>query len=374
MKLTDLFTLAAALADRGIVRAEQLRAAGADPDSVAQAVARHWQAPVLGIYVLHRDPLTDVELAHVGRRHGGPGSLVSGVLAARAYGMRWIPDVPGVVVLVSHDVRRQDSSGTVTVRRSLRLREITAVLWEGVLLAAKPRVVVDACRQVITHRTAEWGQAREERRTAFEKRCLQEVRGIVLAAVADGHATPAGIRQVLAAGSRRHTRLIARACTDAERGVASPPEAECADDLFACNVPFACNVELWDGDELVAVLDVVLLGTGVGSEMDSKAHHGTEITLDGTLRRHGRVEAYGGKLLHVTPTRYRGNPHAHLRDLFAEVRRRQARGLGDPPGLRMVLRGPVLCGPGKDRPYPVPEWALEAARTGVLPEYLTRTA
>ena len=373
MKLSELFALADVLAVHGVVRAEQLRAAGADPDTIALALASHWQAAVHSTYVVHRNALTDVDLAHVGRAHAGPGTLVSGTVAARAYGMRWVPDdVPGVVVLVPHEVRRQDSSGTVTVRRCRGFGDLRSTPWQDVLLAEPARVVVDACRQVIAHRKAAWAGVRTARRHVFDARCLQDVRGIVLGAVADELCTPEEIHAVLATGNRRDSVLVRRACTDAQRGAASPPEAELVDDLLEHNVPFLCNAELWDGDVLVAVVDALLLGTGVGSEMDSEERHGDEAGLDATLRRHGRVESYDAKLVHVTPTRYRAAPQSHHRDLFTEVRRRQARGLGDPPRLRIVQRGPVLCGSGSARPYPVPAWALEAARTGLLPADIAR--
>ena len=375
MKLSELFALADTLAVRGVVRAEQLRAVGADPDTIALAVAGHWQAAVRGTYVLHRNPLTDVELAHVGRAHAGPGSLVSGTVAARAYGMRWIPDdVPGAVMLVPHDTRRQDSSGTMTVRRCRHFDDLASRSWQGLLIASPARVVVDTCRQVVAHRKATWAGVRTARRDAYDARCLQDVRGIVLGAVADGLCTPDEIGAVLATGNRRDSALVKRACLDAERGAASPPEAEQVDGLLEHNVPFLCNAELWDGDRLVAVVDALLLATGVGSEMDSEERHGNEVSLDATLVRHGRVDASGVRLLHVTPKRYRASPEAHHQDLFAEVRRRQAQGLGHPPGLRIVPRGPVLCGTGSVCPYPVPAWALEAARTGTLPPELLRAS
>ena len=374
MTLEQLFALAADLGSEthGVVRAGDLRCAAADPDTVARALERHWQAPVRGIYVPHRNPLSDIELAHVGSAHAGPGSVVTGLLAGRVLGLRWLPEVPGVLVLVTPDVQHVDSTGLVALRRIGGLAEVEVTEWNGVLLPPPARIVVDACQQYLDHRKRQWGSLRAPaRRRAFDTQCLRTVRGIVLGAVADGRCTPAEILGVLDAGSPRDTKLIRRACADAERGVASPPEAEQADDLMDCNVPFVCNAELWDGDRLVAVVDALLLGTGVGSELDSKERHSEAEALDLTLGRHRRVEGYGVTLLHIVPTRYRAAPSAHLDDLFAEARRRLARGLGDPPGLQLRLRGPILCGSGTRRPYPGPAWALEAVRTGDLPPHLT---
>lgn len=373
MKLTDLFALAADLgADRhGIVRAEDLRLALADPDTVAQALERHWWAPVRSVYVPHRDPLSDVELGHVGAAHAGPGSVVSGVLGMRIHRLRWVPDVPGVLMLVGADTQRSDSRGLVVVRRNARLHEVPTTEWNGLLLAGPAQVVVDASRQLLTHLASRWGQVPRSRREAFEARCLQDVRGIVLGAVADGRCTTDEIRAVLDVGGRNGSRLIRRACVDADRGAASPPEAEFADGFLACNVPFALNVEVWVGRVLVGVVDALLLGTAVASEIDSEERHGEQSALDLTLVRHGRVERAGLTLGHITPRRYRATPAAHHRELVAMVRLRRERGLGDELalGLRLRLRGPVLCGKGRPA-YEVPAWAREAARIGALPERL----
>ncbi len=139
------------------------------------------------------------------------------------------------------------------------------------------------------------------------------------------------------------------------------------------------NVEPWMHYQVANSLrknghDVLLLATGVGGELDSKEAHGASELLDLTLLRHGRVERYGAKLLHVTPSRYRAQPAAFHHDLFVEVRDRQARGLGHPASLRVTPRGPVLCGTGHARPYPVPAWALDAARSGTLPDDLLRAS
>jgi hypothetical protein len=81
---------------------------------------------------------------------------------------------------------------------------------------------------------------------------------------------------------------------------------------------------------------------GVGGELDSKEFHGETDKLDDTLRRHGRFR--GLELCHVTPGRYRANPDAFHRQLFEMVAERQAMGLGDPPGLELKPRGPLLQG------------------------------
>jgi len=354
MQLRALFALAADLgaATAGVVTAAQLRLAGVDPDTVRQALERHWQAPVRGVYVPHRNPLTEVELAHVAVAHAGPEAVVSGLLAARTHEMRWLPDdVPGVVVLVSPESRRVSSEGLILVRRCAALSSSSTQPWEGLRLASPAQVVVDSCRQLLAVRRAavarRWVQ---ERGGWFEQRCLREVRGVVLGAIADGWCSVAELQSLVEAGPIRDSALLRRACRDALRGAASPPEAELVDYLLEHGILFACNVEVWDGDVLVAVLDVHLVGTGVGGELDSKEAHERADLLDATLRRHTRVEKRGLVLRHATPTRYRDDPPAFVEELFATARERLARGLGDPPGLRLVPRGPVMRGPRVSNP------------------------
>jgi hypothetical protein len=363
MRLDELFTLAADLGTNrhGVVRAPQLRLAGADPDTVARAIRSHWQVPVRGVYVPHKQPLTDAELAHVAVAHAGPDAVVSGALAARVHDLRWLPnDVVGVVALIPPETRRVHSEGIVLVRRCSRLATTETRSWEGVQLAPVAQVVADTCRQLLTTRRAKvHGRIQHQPGGWFETWCLRDIRGIVLGAVADGHCTATELRELVEAGAMRDSALIRRACVDASRGAASPPEAELVDGLLECGVLFTCNVELWDGEELVAVLDAYLIGTGVGAEVDSKEAHEAEDLLDATLLRHRRVSGYDLDLLHVTPARYRADPAQFHQDLFAAARDRLRRGLGDPPGLRLVPRGPLLRGP---RVSP-PPYRLPSART-----------
>ena len=359
MRRDDLFNMAVRLgaATHGVVTAPQLRLAGAQPDTVARALQSHWQAPVRGVYVPHRRPLSDAELAHVAIAHAGPDAVVSGALVARAYKLRWLPeDVVGVVALVPAQTRRVSSEGVVLVRRCSGLATMATRSWEGVPVATPAQVVVDTCRQLlITRRARGHRRGPQQPGTSFEAWCLRDIRGIVLGAVADGHCTAIELRELVDAGAMRDSALIRRACVDASRGAASPPEAELVDGLLTCGVTFVCNVELWDGDVLVAVLDAYLLGTGVGAELDSKEAHEREDLLDATLQRDRRVSSYGVDLLHVTPARYRADPATFHEDLFAAARDRLRKGLGDPRGLRLVPRGPVMRGPRVNpAPYQLP--------------------
>src|SRR3954454_1171161 len=154
MRRDELDALATGLgaSSAGVLTAAQLRLAGADPDAVKVALRHRWQAPVQGVYVPHRDELSAGELGHVAVAHAGPGAVVTGLLAARILGLRWVPSLAGAMVLVAPEVRRRGSEGLVLVRRSAALPAMVTTEWAGLLVAPVAQVVVDACRQVLAVR------------------------------------------------------------------------------------------------------------------------------------------------------------------------------------------------------------------------------
>ncbi|MEX2288774.1 MAG: hypothetical protein WD794_00415 [Mycobacteriales bacterium] len=177
---------------------------------------------------------------------------------------------------------------------------------------------------------------------ARECQSLRDVRGLVLGAVADGHAGIPDLLALLDAGAVARTAWARRAVRDAQRGAASPPEAELVDGLIGCGHPFYVNPEVRLHGRFAGYLDVYLVGTGVGAEMDSKERHGEQEQLDDTLGRHESATNAGLSLVHVIPTRYRADPAAFHARLFAAVSDRRLRGLGEPAGLEVVPRGPLL--------------------------------
>jgi hypothetical protein len=156
--------------------------------------------------------------------------------------------------------------------------------------------------------------------------------------------------------------MIRRALLDASRGAASPPEAELVDGLLPYGIPFYCNVEVWVDGVLVGIADAYLVGTGVGGELDSKEQHGEEDKLDETMVRDDGFKDVYIDMRHITPTRYRNNPEAYHRTLFRAAKRRLEAGLGDPPGLELRPRGPLLRGPATSlTPYVLPTPVTYAA-------------
>lgn len=332
MRITDVDEIGIRLgrASYGVVAAAELAAAGVDPSVVRRLVARgRWTRLWRGVYLTAAHAAGPAVLAHAAVKHAAQGPdrrgpapepVVSGLAGARALGMRWVPEGDQVQVLVGPHVQRP-SHDQVLVRRTHDLADVVPWQWHGVRVADAARLVVDGARECGS---------------------LRDVRGLVLGAVADAHTDPEALTKLLDNGAVGGTAWARRAVGDAVRGAASPPEAELVDGLIGCGRPFYVNATLSLRGRLIGIADVYLVGTGVGGEMDSKEVHGDADRLDDTLVRHDVFTDADLTLAHVTPSRYRANPIAFHDRLFAAVADRQRRGLGEPEGLVVTPRGPLL--------------------------------
>lgn len=332
MRIDEVKALGAQLGrtSHGVVSAQELRAAKADMSVVARLVANgSWTRLWRGMYLAAAHPAGPLVRAHAALKHAdlrhrdaraAPSAILTGLAGARVLEMRWVPTSERVQVLVGPGVQREPIS-QVLVRRAADVRQIRTWSWGGVRVADPARLVVDGARECGS---------------------LRDVRGLVLAAVADGHAAPEDLLLLLDNGAVGGTAWTRRAVRDAQRGAASPPEAELVDDLIGCGHPFYVNPTVHVGGRFVGILDVYLVGTGVGGEMDSKERHEEPGSLDDTLGRHEHASSAGVSLVHVTPSRYRADPAAFRARLLAAVADRQQRGVGEPQGLVVTPRGPLL--------------------------------
>jgi hypothetical protein len=275
-----------------------------------------WQCLARGVYVIHDGPISDLTYGHAGAAYAGPTGIVSGLVPLRMLGLRWLPAVENVRVLVPDQVRRPDSK-RVCLTRTTGLGELTTWSRGGLRLAPPDRAMIDAARDLSD---------------------LREIRGIVLGGVADKHASVADLRCILDAGQRNGSALTRRAIGDAERGCASPPEAELVDGLIGCGEPFLVNPEVWYGDILVGQPDVHFLGRAGTGEVESVERHGSLEDRESTYDRHERWVAYGCEPTHLSVRRIRADVGEAARHLLSQVRDSAPW----PSGLRVVPRGPVL--------------------------------
>ena len=303
-----------------VMTSAELEALEIVPSTVARLVAAgRWQRLWRGVYLCAAHPTSALIRAHAAVKHAGPGAVVSGLAGASALGMRWVPEHTRVQVLVGPHVQRT-SNEHVLLRRTWDVASVPTWQWGGLAVAEAPRLVVDGARECTS---------------------LQDVRGLLLGAVADGHASPDDLLALLDAGAVGGTAWARRAVRDALRGAASPPEAEVADALIGGRQPFVLNRDAFVGELFVGRLDGYLMGTGVGWEVDSVERHGSSFDMSATLQRHERA-ARVLELVHVTPSAYRADPaDFHGRLAEALIYRRES-GLGEPIGLRLVGDTPVL--------------------------------
>jgi hypothetical protein len=314
---------AAAARRDGVLRAEDLATIGISRATADRRVRdKEWQRSAAGIYLPHDRVPDPPALARAAQDYAGAAGVVTGLLAAGALKMRWIPTATRAAVLVEGE-RRLHSTEHIDVRRCAALRELPRWQLGDITFAMGDRTVFDAALQLSD---------------------LRSVRGVVLGAVADRRTTVAAQRQILLAEPRNRTALLRRALRDAERGCASPPEAELVDELLGCRFPFLVNPEVYVGDLLLGYPDVWFLGLGCGSEMDSRERHKEDDDFDSTMGRHDHFGAYGIVLSHLTPRRFRRNPAAATAAVLSVVRARLLlpASFREPAGLRVVPRGPVL--------------------------------
>jgi hypothetical protein len=295
----------------------ELIAAGMSKDAVERRVrSGAWQRPTRAVYVKHPRPLSARELGEVARAYAGKESVLTGLLVLHELGLRWLPELTHVDALVPDQVRRNDS-GVVRLHRTMAFGKLVTWTHRGLRWADTERAVVDAARQI---------------------RSLRDVRGVVLGAVADRHATPDGLATELATGRRNGSALVRRAIRDAVRGCASPPEAELVDALVGRREPFLVNPEIWNGKTLVGCPDVWLVRRRVGGEVESVERHGAADTTETTYDRHERFADAGAELVHLSVRRIRSDVNASAAHFLA----RAAQLHPAPAHLRVVPRGPVL--------------------------------
>lgn len=307
---------------RDTVTAAELVAAGLDPRIAERQVRRgSWQRPTRGVYVTHARELTGLDLGRVACRIGGDHVVVSGVLALRELGLRWLPDAHTVLALVPPDVRTR-SNGRVVLQRTKDLAGLQTWSRGGLRMAPVARAVVDAAR----------GSA-----------SLRDVRGVVLGAVADGWADVPTLAEVLGTTQRNGSGLARRAIEDARRGAASPPEAELVDALVGCGVPFYVNPDLLLHGRLLGSPDLWLPGLGLGGEVDSvERHEQDDAAVASTYDRHERITEPGLELVHLSVQRIRRSVSEAAGHLLDRARRRAQLGLREPDGLIVVPTGPLL--------------------------------
>lgn len=323
MRVDEAVRAAKLAAHSGFLSVDDLSSGVFDPDLARREVAAgRWQRPIRGFYVPHTEAIDDETLARLAIAYAGDRSMLTGLIAARALKMRWVPSLPGAHVLVPAEVRRR-SAGPIRVRRSAGCDALTAWNWRGLRVAPAERVVLDS---------------------ALALDNLRDVRGLVLGAVSDQWTDADELTELLRHEPRNGTALLRRAIRDAHDGSASPPEAELVDNLRGCGIPFLVNPELKIYGKSIGFTDGYFVGLGAGWEVDSRERHEGDEQFDATLGRHTTFAGYGLVLAHPTPRRIRTRGADTVAAVLDVARARMAipASLREPPGLEVIPRGPVI--------------------------------
>ena len=304
----------------GVVTARELITAGCHPRWADRQVrGGAWQRPARAVYVAHDRPMTGLDLGRAARALAGTDVVLSGLVVLHELELRWLPEVDRVLALVDPQVRTP-SSGHVVLRRTTDIAQLDTWTRDGQLLAPVARAVVDAARGL----------------------SLRDARGVVLGAVADRWADVDDLRAHLDRTQRNGSGPTRRAILDAERGCASPPEAEVVDRLIGCGLPFYVNPELRLHGRLLGLPDVWFLGLGLGGEVESQERHGGDETVESTYDRHERMAAAGVELVHLSVRRIRRDAGAAADHLVQRAISRRWSAQREPSGLVVVPRGPLL--------------------------------
>lgn len=313
----------------GVVSQADLVAAGFRADLASyRERSGQWQRLLPGIYLRGRADPTLRQRCYAALLHAGPEAVITGTAGCVLRGVAAVPgDNQEVTVLLPRPAQRV-SSGFCRVVSTSQLPPSQILRQEGrvdLVVADLARCVADAIR-----RAPDLSAARDVAMRALRHKPLD---WSAVATMAHRRGPGAG-----------HLRQVVRDVAD---GVRSPAEADVHDAVRRAAArgslpPYLLNPDVYVGDELIGSPDLWVVGLGLGDEVDSRQWHGSEDQLDATLQRHARFGAVGLHLNHTTPSRFHADPRAHITQLRALVAARKALAVPEPPGLRVLGRGPLL--------------------------------
>lgn len=294
MRLPEELDVIASAQD-GLVTRRQALTHGFTVDALRHALGRggRWQRIVKGVYATFTGPLQERHLVRAALLYAGPGAMVTGATACRAYGMRYVPRRDRPEVLVPVHVQR----ARIAIASICRTRSLPAPRDVRSFPCAPPdRAAIDACR---------------------DTRELRAVRAVLCEVVQRRLTTPDELTVVLAWGHSAGSALPRRAVEDIVAGCRSAPECELRDLIRSSAVlreprwneplpdprggdmsPDGC----WEEARLVV-------------EVDSVEWHHFGNAPELTERRRARYASLGWMVLPVSPRRIRDEPHAVLREI-----------------------------------------------------------
>jgi very-short-patch-repair endonuclease len=138
---------------------------------------------------------------------------------------------------------------------------------------------------------------------------LREVTALVATAVQRRRCPIPLLAAELESGPTRGSALLRRALADVATGIRSVAESDLRRLIQRARLPMPMfNARLFDGADLLAVVDAWWPDAGVAAEVDSREWHLSPEDWERTLRRHALLSARGVIVLHFTPGQLRKEP------------------------------------------------------------------
>ncbi|MCP2247652.1 hypothetical protein LX86_006417 [Lentzea aerocolonigenes] len=257
-----------------------------------------WTRLFLGVYLLTGGAPSRRQLVRGALLRAGPLTSLTGLEAARRYGVRRLPADHRIHVLVPHG-RRIASQGSMLVERSNRP-------WDGTLIDGFP--VVTLARALID--------------AARKERGLDVVRALIADAVQRQLCSPEALAEELRDLRLAGTHLPRRVLDEVNDGVRSAAEAWSRSLIHRSTLPnpqWNVMIKSSVGEQL-AVVDGWWDDVGLAWQIDSVEFHLMPDDYARTMAQHSTLLANGVMTVHTIPSRLKHDPAGVIDELRGAYR------------------------------------------------------
>jgi hypothetical protein len=292
--------VAAAAEPHAVIARWQLNELGVSDKMIWKRCIRGgtWQRMLPGVVCLHNGEPTLFQLIESALRYARRGAIVTGLAAAWLHGLRRLPVLQNVHVLLPIGKQPQ-TYGHVIVERTARLPEFQ--LRQGFPVAPLTRAVLDGARR-LTRQDA--------------------VDAMIAEAVQRNLTTPRRLADELNEGSRRGASRPRKAIQAMLAGARSKAEADACRLVSRCRLPqpkWNPTLQAPDGSKLPTP-DAWFDDVALAWEIDSLEFHLSPRDYQRTLQRHALMTGAGIIVLHTLPSRLVREPQEVLGELSAAYR------------------------------------------------------
>jgi very-short-patch-repair endonuclease len=255
-----------------------------------------------GIYVAHTGVATAEQKDMAALLYAGPGSVITGLAALRALGVR-TPESRRIDVLIPVS-RQRASVAFIAIHRTTRMPGVAIQGKRSYALTY--RALADAARSLTD---------------------LREVRALVAGAVQRHECMPEMLLDELRLGPVRGSARLRQVLAEVGDGIRSAAEAEFRDLIIRARLPrpmFNARLARPDGSFL-AIADAWWGDAGVAVEIDSREWHLRPADWERTMRRHAEMISMGILVLHFSPGQIRSDPATVIAKIADALAAGQAR-------------------------------------------------